>query len=90
MSINWSAIEGVVAKGLTLVQEIAPMAAVAGPLGVEAASVAGKVAAFASAALTAAQNEQAVISATDLASLSVLQKQIQDANDELAAQIAAS
>ncbi len=90
MTINWTAIESAVADGLSLVNKLAPLAAVLGPVGVEAASVAGKVATFASAALTAAQEEQAVISATDLASLTVLQKQIQDTNDQMAAVIAAS
>lgn len=90
MTINWTAIENAVAKGLALVNELAPLGAAAGPVGAEAATIVGNVASFASAALAAAQNEQAVINATDLASLTVLQKQIQDANDALAAQIAAS
>lgn len=88
--MDWSTIESALAKGLDFINELAPAAAAGGPVAGGIGEVIGKIAAFAATALEDAQNEQTVISESDLVSIQVSATAIQAANDKLAADIAAS
>lgn len=88
MNINWDAVKAGLEDGLSLVAKIAPLAAAAGPVGVTAGEIIGKVASFAAQALETAQNENTVLNSNDLATIEAAQKTLQAANDVLAQQIA--
>lgn len=88
--MNWSSIETALSDVAAVVEKLAPLASAIPGVGTAAAGIIGAGATFASEALTALENEQAVISATDLASIQASAAKIQAANDTLAATIAGS
>lgn len=84
-------IEAFMAKGLDYVQALAPLAgALAGPAGIAIGETISKVAATASAVLTAVEADASIIASGDPTRIRDLQAQIQAENDTLAGQIDAS
>ena len=90
MAIDWPTIEKDIGAVASVVAKLAPYASVAGPVGATAGGIISAAAGFAAAALTALENEQAVVSASDLASIHASAAKIQAANDTLAGKIAGS
>jgi hypothetical protein len=90
MNIDWATIASELEQGLGLLSQIAPAAAIGGPAAAAIGLLVGKAAGFASTALQAATGAEAVISATDLASIQKSADALQALNDQLAATIAAS
>ena len=88
--MDWSKIIAAAEKVVGVVEQLAPLAAVAGPEGAIIGKLVGVGAQAANDALANAQDEAAVISATDLASVRTIQTRIQAVNDALGAQIDAS
>lgn len=88
--MDWSAIIAAAEKVAGVVEELAPLGAVAGPEGAVIGKLVGGVAQAASDALANATDEAAVISAKDLASVQAIQAKIEAANDLLGQQIDAS
>lgn len=90
MSITLAQVESALESGLDLVSELAPLAALGGPAAASIGATVGQIAGAAAAIVTAVSNDETIIAGGDVSSIQALQAQLEAANTELAAQIAAS
>jgi len=88
--MDWSKIIAALEGGADLIEKIAPLAGLAGPVGVTAGAVATGVAEFAKTVAADVAGAEQVAGAQDLATITALTATIAAKNDALAAQIAAS
>lgn len=90
MGITLAQAESVLATGLAYVQELAPLAALAGPEGAAIGATVGQIASTASTVLAAVESDAAIIASGDLTKIRALEAQLQAANVTLGAQVDAS
>ena len=89
MKIDWTAVATAVEKTAAIVQELAPLAAAAGPQGAVIGAMVAKGAAYVASALDAATQAGAVIATGDLARIHAADALTRAQNIELAREIAA-
>jgi hypothetical protein len=90
MAITLGQVEAALEQALTLVSELAPLAALGGPAAGAIGAVVGKIAETADTLVTAVGNDASIIAGGDITKITALQAQLQAQNATLAAQIAAS
>lgn len=90
MTINLPQIEAAAEQALGLVSQLAPLAMLGGPAAGAIGALVGQVASTVDTIITQVSGDAAIIAGGDLAKIQALQVQLQAANANLAAQIAAS
>ena len=90
MDINLGQIENALEKGLELVQQLAPLAALGGPAAAAIGTTVSSVAATAQAVVQAVEADATIIASGDTARIKALQTQLQAENDALDSQLDAS
>lgn len=90
MTINLPQIEAAAEQALALVSQLAPLAMLGGPAAGAIGVLVGQVASTVDTIITQVSGDAAIIAGGDLAKIQALQVQLQAANANLAAQIAAS
>ena len=88
MQIDWAKVAIAVEKTAALVEELAPLAAAAGPGGAAIGKMIAQGAAYVSSALEAATEAAAVIATGDLATIHAADALVRVQNIELAREIA--
>lgn len=89
MKIDWTAVASAVEKTAAIVEELAPLAAGAGPEGAAIGAMIAKGAAYVASALDAATQASAIIATGDLAKIRAADAMVRSRNIALAQQIAA-
>lgn len=89
-SIDWGKVIAGVQSAATLVEELAPAAAIAGPEGAVIGGIVSNIAKWSSSLLTLAQQAGTVLSSNDLAAIQSADAAIQVQNNSLSQQIADS
>lgn len=90
MTVDWTKLISTLETGLSLVQKIAPEAALGGPTAALIGNVVGSVAGLANGYLAQATAAEAVIESTDLAQVQALTAALVAQNDALAVVVAGS
>lgn len=90
MTVTLADVESVLEKGLALVSELAPLAALGGPTAGAIGALVGQVASTADTLVTQVSGDAAIIASGDLTNIQTLQARLQAQNTALAVQIAAS
>lgn len=88
--VNWTTVAFNVSSVAKIVKELAPVAAVAGPEGAALGAIVGQAATFVSAIADQAAAVEPALDSQDMETIQVALTAIQQANDMLAQQTAAS
>ncbi len=88
--ITLAQVEAALTQGLTLISQLAPLAALGGPAAGAIGVTVGAIAGAAAKIVTQVENDATIIAGGDLTQIKALQAQIQAQNDQLATQIDAS
>lgn len=88
--ITLTQIETALEEGLTLVSQLAPLAAIGGPAAAAIGVTVGQVASMADTILTQVSGDAAIIAGGNITAITDLQVKLQASNAALASQIATS
>ncbi len=90
MTVTLAQVEAALEQGLSLVSQLAPLAALGGPAAGAIGVLVGHIASTADTIITQISSDAAIIAGGNLTQITALQVKLQAANADLAAQIAAS